>query len=213
VGTGKACNSRVRPTLSTPRRPTNKINNPYYFIRACMQTIEVTSNIFRFHIPEYNKIKPFILKEIENTTSRSSYVKGEESISNTDWYTSTEVPRTYMNILKPYLDEFLEELSNEVYQVNKGHPLVLDNFWFQQYKKGDFHTWHHHGECNYSSIYFVELPSNTATQFQSFKGVTFKVPVQEGDYIIFPSSLLHQSAPNPLRERKTVIPINLNATY
>jgi ectoine hydroxylase-related dioxygenase (phytanoyl-CoA dioxygenase family) len=82
---------------------------------------------------------------------------------------------------------------------------VIDNMWFQQYKKNDKHSWHTHGLSNFSNVYFVELPlKSLATEILNVNNLNLK----EGDLLTFPSHLYHRSPINKTNKRKTIISFN-----
>ena len=85
--------------------------------------------------------------------------------------------------------------------------------WFQQDVKKDYHNWHTHPQCNFTSIYYLELKdSNIKTEIMDPKTKeVIKTPsFEEGDFIIFPAYLLHRSPKNKTRKRKTVFSLNLD---
>jgi hypothetical protein len=148
-------------------------------------------------------MKEEILRLIESM-GVFSYSDKNQQISHTDWHLSDRFARPYFNIVR---DSVLEV-------INKGSPieaeeLYINNMWFQQYNENDFHTWHVHADCLYSSVYYVELPPNTQTSFM-IQGKEVQLDVEEGDYVVFPSCLKHTSKENKTDRRKTVISLNLN---
>jgi len=149
-------------------------------------------------------IKDNVLESI-NSMGKHQYRNKEQKLSNSDWHLDRDFHRPYMDIVHPFLDVFFKELS----ETFKSSKILTHNFWFQQYNENDYHSWHTHSECTYSSVYYVELPYKTATTFKS-NGAEFQVEVEEGDYIVFPSCLEHCSKENKSNNRKTVISINLS---
>lgn len=166
--------------------------------------------IYKWSFPEYHKLNKEIINIIDSRVSTPVFDKGD-SISDTDFFTySWEKEAPYMAILRPYIDKCLKEFTkSSIYGSKNGDVLYLDNHWFQQYNKGDRHSWHTHGKCTYSSVYYVELPnSSIGTKFIGPNG-PIDIKVQEGDFILFPSYLSHCSPINLSDSRKTVISINL----
>jgi hypothetical protein len=83
--------------------------------------------------------------------------------------------------------------------------LKIQNYWFQQYYYNNYHDWHNHPQCHFSSVYYLELPKGTPiTEFK----VSQEIEAKEGDIITFPGYLFHRSPPNGLKKRKTVIVFN-----
>ena len=132
----------------------------------------------------------------------NALIDDTQSISNTDWMLGVNFNRPYFEIIQPVITKCLEELSGIV-------KLVPKEYWYQQYEQNDYHGWHRHPLCTYSSVYYVELPQDTTTVFR-YMNDEFTINAQEGDYVVFPSYLEHCSKPNVSGSRKTAIGINLN---
>lgn len=128
----------------------------------------------------------------------------DQKISNTDWHLRPEHARPYWDIVLPAISDPLMEFAADL----EGR-LNIDNYWFQQYETGDYHGWHRHANSMFNCVYFVELPTPQAATKFKFNGEEFTVPVSEGDLLVFPSYLLHQSAPSS-EGRKTVVAINIS---
>jgi len=159
-----------------------------------VETIDIINKVFKFKISEHSSIKNDILEAIDRM-GKYSYVNKGQQISNTDWHLPENFRRPYLDITMPILERYYSKLE-----------LVPDNIWFQQYYKNDYHDWHRHGICSYSSVYFLELPNqNIKTEFENLE-----IEVEEGDFIIFPGICLHRSPMNITTDRKTSIVVNLN---
>jgi hypothetical protein len=166
----------------------------------------IPCELFKTSVTNHSIIKEKILGAIKSMGS-FSFIDNHQSISNTDWHLSQSVNRPYVEFIIDIFDEhnkkFIKEFNYTKYSIL--------NFWFQQYKKGDFHPMHAHGNASYSCVYYVELSEdNPKTTFvQRNKEYTFDV--KEGDILTFPSCLLHSSPPNKSDKVKTIISFNLNA--
>jgi len=166
-----------------------------------MKTIETKTPIFLF---EMSKLKDEVLTAI-STMGGSSIMGKTQQISNSDWHLDSGYLRPYFQII----EEQLAIVCNKVSKKTDLNGLFVKNYWFQQYERGDYHSWHNHGDSAYSGIYYVELPdSNTATTFRTM-GREFQIEVSEGDLLIFPSCFSHCSKPNRTGKRKTIVSINL----
>ena len=166
-----------------------------------MKIIETKAPIFVFEMAD---MKDEILTAIESMGTHS-LIDDRQQISNSDWHLNANYPRPYYDMIFPCINENLSELNTKM----KCNIIDIDNYWFQQYESEDYHSWHHHGKCTFSSVYYVELPEQTSTTFE-YMGNEFEVDVEEGDYLIFPSYLRHCSKPNKTGKRKTIIALNLN---
>jgi hypothetical protein len=178
-----------------------------------MKTIPVPSNIFQWSqtSEEATYLNNDILRII-NERPFTPLKSGGEQLSNQDWnnfdWEGNSAP--YMELLRPIISNYLVELMKLDTSVNNDKPLEMLNYWFQQYGEGDYHSWHHHINCTYSSTYFVEVPDGCSTTFRT-STKEFQIPVKNGDYIVFPSHLSHCSKPNYSRSLKTIVSINLSA--
>jgi hypothetical protein len=137
-----------------------------------------------------------------------AYDSEYNSISKTDWKLDKSVSRPYWNLiyedLKSHMINVFKELKYEGFE--------FCNFWFQQYKKNDNHTWHVHGGVNWTNVYYVELPNKeTSTNIINPSDESIFVPnVYEGCILTMPSILYHSSPINTTDSNKTVIVFNIN---
>lgn len=149
-------------------------------------------------------MKEEVLTAIESMGTHSLIDKTQQ-ISNSDWHLNGNFVRPYYPIILPHIQDCLSELSAHL----NSDLIEIDNYWFQQYEPSDYHSWHWHEKTTFSSVYYTELPGKTSTTFESM-GKEFQVDVEEGDFLVFPSNLRHQSKPNNTKHRKTVVALNLN---
>ncbi len=115
-----------------------------------------------------------------------------------------------VNIIKPYLKQFAPDI-----------PIHFTDIWYQKYYKHDYHMTHNHGGVGWSGIIYVELDadSHDSTYFfppfgNPFDGANneYKPKVEEGDMLLFPSSILHESSINRTDKRRTIISYNIAGT-
>ena len=126
-----------------------------------------------------------------------------------DWF--------WINTLKPLCKEYYQEFGNlgSNIPVNQNHPYILNSFWVNYQKQGEFNPLHDHGGV-YSFVIWMKIPtkhfeqnknpislkSNThvisAFQFQ-YTNILGKMqsydyemnPEMEGTILFFPSQLKH----------------------
>jgi len=156
--------------------------------------------IFVTKIKDFKKINKKLLLLI-NEIEKNPYTTNKDNIFHTDWNLPKNFKRKYMDyfvlIIRPYLNEIAKKLHSE--------KAVIDNMWFQQYKKNGEHSWHTHGLSNFSNVYFVELPSKSlATEILNVNNLN----LEEGNLLTFPSHLYHRSPINKTNKRKTIISFN-----
>lgn len=173
-----------------------------------------------FKLDNHAIMKPQILSAIDKMEVNSIRVeekKGEygiideaQSIYNSDWYSPREIERPYYPIIQPVFDHICQALKDKY----KYHMrLKVDNYWFQQYKTSDFHSWHIHDNGLFSCVYYVELNSESPKTSFNLLGNEENINVEEGQILVFPSYLLHCSKPNQDLKTKTVISFNIKAYY
>jgi len=114
---------------------------------------------------------------------------------------------TIISVIKPYLAEFTDQRRVE-----------FSDMWYQKYYKGVSHGVHNHGHSGWSSVIYVEFDPDVhqATTFYSpFRNPwngnleLFHPPVNEGDMVIFPATVMHEAAPNKSDKRRTIVSYNL----
>jgi hypothetical protein len=129
-------------------------------------------------------------------------------VSLTDWNLPKEKERAYINVIK---DPLFEHLTH-VYALIGYPAFSIENIWAQQYHKNSTHDWHLHESCNFTNIYYVELPEGTPpTQFvDTISKQIFSFDTKEGNILTIPSTFIHRSPPNLSDNRKTVISFNTN---
>ena len=165
----------------------------------------------KFSFKEHSRLKTSLLDAISRTQS-DKVVDQEFTISATDWPTSEETPRFYLDLfrdnLTPQLTQVVSDMGFSKYEIH--------GVWFQQYNQGSSHSWHNHARCHYSCIYYLELPSNSPrTQFVDTidQQSVFEIDVEEGDILIVPSMIKHRSPPVIDNVRKTVIVFNMSVIH
>tara|TARA_R100001460_G_scaffold43686_1_gene80014 strand:- start:159 stop:731 length:573 start_codon:yes stop_codon:yes gene_type:complete len=144
------------------------------------------------------------LLELIEKTPKSKYM----DISLTDWKVPEDIHRPYLkyfvDMIKPKIDKISHFLNFK--------KVILSNTWTQQYLNKDKHDWHHHADCNFTNIYYVELPDlDYKTElYDPVNKSIINIDVKEGDLITFPAYIHHRSKENLSNKRKTIISFNMN---
>jgi len=171
-----------------------------------MKKINVSSFIIKDKFKYHEEIKKDLLSEINNCKESYNVNEKIDTISSTDWLSSSNTERIWV---KKYFRPIGEQLAT--FAENLGYEGVkMHDIWFQQYIKNDTHTWHVHDKA-YTGTYYLELPKDgPKTQFLFPHNLkkAFTVDVEEGDIIFFPCSLIHRSPPSESKKRKTIISWN-----
>jgi len=173
-----------------------------------MEIIQLPQQIFKFTVQDFESIKQTLLDKIFSYGTNT--IKNPDTcIYHTDYYLPLQhsslnlYKQDALNIIEPFLKEICH-----TYKINA----KVDKIWSQSYKQNDYHMAHTHGGNNYSSVLYLELPENTQTTFYTDynKTTELKIDVKEGDYIIFPSSAMHESKPIICNQRKTILSFNID---
>lgn len=134
-------------------------------------------------------------------------IVGKDAISKTDWTLPCITSRKYLEFIVPKLHPYMKEIYDKL----DHDEFEYQNFWFQQYKTTDKHTWHQHRGASWANVYFVELPEDgpKTTIIDPYTKAEITIDVKEGDILTFPAIAWHCSPPNTSDKRKTVIAFNV----
>jgi hypothetical protein len=167
---------------------------------------EINFPIFIKHNPDYHLYKEQLINKINITDSKEEFKN--DSINDTDWKVDKNIKREYLDLFLCLNKKHFTEVSS-YFNCSK---VELINYWFQTYTKNNYHKKHNH-EGHYSCVFYVELPnSNVSTYFykpNSNEKFYFK-EIKEGDIILFPSLLLHESPVIEKQIKKIIISANMN---
>lgn len=154
-----------------------------------------------FTFKQHKEFKNKLLGLIDRLPKINLKADKTESLKHTDWYLTPESPRSYWSLFNKLLHDWKINMCLKT----QSKKCIIHNHWFQQYLKNNHHSWHNHSACQFSSVYYLELPEKAiATEF--LDGT--KIDVKEGDIITFPSYLYHRSPINRLKKQKSVIVFN-----
>jgi len=166
---------------------------------------EHTIPFYIYKIPNFKTHKSKILKLIEDTGT-FSYNVDRQRIFNTDWH----LPQTFYRPYWEYVSKLLEPYFQELGEQWPGFDIKMQNYWYQQYQNADYHDWHMHPYCNYSSVFYIDLPSKKLNTEFKRDAYIFSISVEEGDILTFPSFLFHRSPLNTTVKTKTVLAFNIS---
>lgn len=133
-----------------------------------------------------------------------------DSIYNYDYQNSKNFNRQWVIYIKKYIDDEINDLTN-ILPYRKPN---ITSIWFQQYMNNDKHSWHLHHGSTYSGVYYLECDKTMTTEYVDMINTKEKnrFIAEEGDLVIFPSMLLHQSPLNITNQNKTIISFNFDFT-
>ena len=183
-----------------------------------MDNVEIMFSIplIRYKIENWEHNKKRILDALppEDGDKGKKHPTYNQDKLTTDWATwqsDTDVLPSYasvlIDIIKPYLKKFVGDM-----------PISFTDMWYQKYYNGSYHTTHNHGAIGWSSVVYVEFDPevHVATRLLSPFGnhidgtvMEYMPKIEEGDMIIFPSSILHESGVQRTDKRRTIISYNM----
>ena len=160
---------------------------------------------------QHNLLKEKLLNLILKEDSAPLNYKDQyynDTIFRCDWKYSSNFERSFVKeIIDPLKNHLLlvgEKLSYE--------NIIINNIWYQQYKEGDVHGWHVHGGCQFTGVYYLDIPKNSPKTkiVTPINRKVITLEVKEGDILIMPSYLIHTSQKNKSENVKTIISFNFN---
>jgi ectoine hydroxylase-related dioxygenase (phytanoyl-CoA dioxygenase family) len=166
-----------------------------------MKKTNINLSIYKQSVKNYKEINKKFLEYFDEIPQEESYDKSYK-VNKADFKKSQDFNRNYISHFFSEFSPYITNIAKEL-QCKKS---TVSNLWFQQYQKKDYHPWHNHAKSNYTGIYFVELPEKLGTEFLN---ITID-ELNEGDLLIFPSSIMHRSPVNTTDKRKTIISFNMD---
>lgn len=162
---------------------------------------KILLDYFTGRMPNHEAIKDNLINAIKKSQGES-YEDENQRIIFTD-YSFSNTPRSWIDIFYPNIQPYLFEMASFL----KCNKYMINQIWFQIYNKGDYHGWHTHIGCNFTNVYFLQLPNKTM-KTQLYNNET--IDLNEGDILTIPSYLLHRSIENSFDEQKIIISFNTN---
>ena len=173
-----------------------------------MKILEIPSEVYVFSIENYASKKNKLLDLINKSDSVKSKTK-TSTIEETDYFNQkTNIYKSYyISLILNHLDDFNKRYYSEE---NPIFGLKIENTWYQKYIKNDTHSWHHHlgGNASFSSVLYVNLPNDAPSTYFKCNGKVIETNFKEGDFIMFPSSMLHSSPVSKSEKSKVIISSN-----
>ena len=184
-------------------------------------------NIHKYSITNWEEKNPKLLELLD--FSNDDVLQSEVQ---SDFFTGKGNPSYFdewINILKDDFNDIFNQghviapLPVATVDTNREHLLCTPKqqqwqLWSQSYNEGQYHSVHNHGIGFISCCLYVEFDKNVhkATKFYSpfldpmtgFSQETIP-EVDEGDILLFPSTLLHEATINTSKVKRTVMAFNI----
>ena len=138
-------------------------------------------------------------QHMETLNTRTKLTKSVNILNNIEL---TRIKDFVWKYFCDYVDNVLE-VENDFYMCNS---------WGTIQQKGDYHPSHNHPNAVFSSVFYVQTSNSSITfaidrskimegflldfkikNYNYFNALSWKVPVETGDMIIFPGELQHES--------------------
>jgi|TARA_R100000388_G_C7242436_1_gene162489 hypothetical protein len=168
---------------------------------------EIKCPFIKIKVRNHKKYKNKLLRLLKKTLNQKLQYPNS-LVSKSDWNLEDNSKKLYLKdfgeMLKPEYDKIFDYFG-----CNK---IDMQNIWFHIYQKDDKYAWHTHPRCNFTNIYFLDLPNKKEqTLIKDMHGKQYKFNVQEGDLITFPAFVKHKSPKT--KSTKTVIVFNSSFSY
>jgi len=173
---------------------------------------------FHYHIDEWAQVKDATLSALH--TKHKNVIDsdlGEEDTLRSTYREQTDGTefQPFISIISPYL----ERVSFEIQKTGFYNKTLSDikDIWYQVQNHCEYHPLHNHGFEGWSAVFYAEYdqlvhestkfycPLNTASGHL----YVFQPDVKEGDLVIFPSQINHESVVNTSDKPRSIISFNL----
>lgn len=169
-----------------------------------MNIINKSLPFFITDVQEHLEVKEKVLNDIYKM-GEYSFINETQRISSTDWHLNNEFNREYINHLINIFNNVCNQMND---YLKSDAKLEIRNYWYQLYRKGDYHKWHEHFFCAFSNIYYLSLPEDSVKTSFRIGSEEFEVDVKEGQILSFPGIFTHCSKENTSDKEKVVIVFN-----
>lgn len=177
---------------------------------------------YHYHVEEWSQIKEATLTAIYNryNTELQSELGKNERI-HTTYFKRDETNgaefELFISIIVPYLQKVNEENSGLKFYGEQTLTNITD-IWYQVQNHCEYHSIHNHGTEGWSAVFYADYDPlvHEATKFycpmvsdKTGNIHTFQPNVQEGDLIVFPSQINHESIVNRSNKPRSIISFNI----
>tara|TARA_B100001250_G_scaffold59738_1_gene46572 strand:- start:4199 stop:4750 length:552 start_codon:yes stop_codon:yes gene_type:complete len=170
----------------------------------------------KFAIPFYHtKIENWDIKRLKLDEIFDAHK--HHMTTDGDQLTDYDTNRQYHFLLEGILMDDLIRVK-KVFGIEK--QIRINSAWFQQYNRAHSHHVHNHGFGGFSSVLYLRFdpayhrPTTFVAPFlNNFDGNVFEyIPpeVEEGDLIVFPTSLAHYVPVNTSDVERRILSMNMN---
>ena len=167
--------------------------------------------IFTYEFTNWSdKFKEEILSQLE-----CSPIKRRMKIQ-TDYVDDIKDDPPYKEFISDCIEDKLNDFCLEI-NIPRENLKVRD-MWYETARQYDNHCIHNHGAYGYSACWYVDFDNteHTSTLFYSpFNNfltgntIDYQPNVTEGDLVLFPSTIMHETFCNESSKNRTVVSFNV----
>ena len=175
-----------------------------------MQEITIKTKILLDKLEGHKKIKKNLLKLIDDYKADSLKHKDsyyDDLIEKLDWNNSRTLERPWVQVLLPFIKKHFIKCTKKL----NLKDFYIRALWFQQYGNQGTHGWHIHAN-NFTGVYYLEFDNHQYTQLLDPLNLNqaISLKVIEGDFIVFPSHVIHRSGVNKTNKKRSIISFNFD---
>ncbi len=164
---------------------------------------KITKKIFRFNLPEFNKLNDALYNKFLNhindeKTRKSHYFEGRHE----NIYISSDVITEIETVLS---------FAKRCVQQITGETSLQSGLWFNYMESGHVTLAHSHDEADeiYSAAYYVKVPENSGDLVITEDKKDIIIPPKEGSLVLFPPHLVHQVTINNSASARLSVGMNI----
>tara|TARA_R110001632_G_scaffold144530_2_gene261065 strand:+ start:112 stop:681 length:570 start_codon:yes stop_codon:yes gene_type:complete len=169
--------------------------------------LSIGTPLLKAHFNNHLNIKDNLLSLIDQSKIKLDKEKFKDVFHKLDWNKAS-------NFNRPWVKYCLKDIQNQLLKMTYVigfKSIKINDLWFQQYGKEGTHGWHVHAN-NFTGVYYLEFDNHQYTQLLDpldlDKAISLRVI--EGDFIIFPSHVIHRSGVNKENKRRSIISFNFD---
>mgnify|MGYP003146744373 FL=1 len=169
--------------------------------------LSIGTPLLKSHFNKHLDVKNNLLSLINQSKTKKSKIEFEDVFHKLDWDQASDFNRPWVKYVFPYSHNQLLEMVNKIgFKSIKVHET-----WFQQYGNQGTHGWHIHAN-NFTGVYYLEFDDHQYTQLLDPLNLNKAISLRviEGDFIVFPSHVIHRSGVNQTKKRRSIISFNFD---
>jgi len=172
-----------------------------------MKTFKCETPILKDKFEKHYFYKDKLLSIINNQEEYSKNYNNDK-LKKCDWNESKNFERLWVKLI---IDDLRKQFLKFANYLGFKKCMIYE-LWNQQYENQGEHGWHVHGH-NYTGVYYLNFNKDCAkTRLLDpyTKKYFMDIEAEEGDIIIFPSSVIHTSQVQKTNFLKTIVSFNIS---